>query len=65
MTLFDQIPVSTLEEIEVSVENLSGALLDKDKGEIKWKFNLDQSAKKDFELKYKIKYPKDKSLTIE
>jgi protocatechuate 3,4-dioxygenase beta subunit len=65
MTIFDQVPVSSLEEIEVSVENYSGALYNKENGEIKWKFNLEQSGKKDFDLKYKVKYPKDKILTID
>ncbi len=65
MILFDQVPVSTIEEIEVNIDNISGAVLNKDKGEVKWKFNLEQSGKKDFELKYKVKYPKDRTLTIE
>jgi Domain of unknown function (DUF4139)/N-terminal domain of unknown function (DUF4140) len=65
MILFDQIPVSTLEEIEVSVDNISGASLNKDKGEIKWKFNLEQSGHKEFELKYKVKYPKGRTLIVE
>lgn len=65
LTLFDQVPVSTLEEIEVTIDNISGAELNKDKGEVKWKLNLDPSTKKDFELKYRVKYPKDRNLVIE
>ncbi len=65
MILFDQVPVSTSEEIEVSVENTSGAALNKEKGELKWRFTLEPLAKKDMEIKYKVKYPKDKTLTVE
>jgi len=63
--LLDQIPVSTLEEIEVIPENLSGGTLDKEKGEVKWKFTLKPADKNELELKYKVKYPKNRNLTIE
>jgi hypothetical protein len=65
MVLYDQIPVSALEEIEVTKENLSGGDFNKESGEVKWKLKLDPSAKKDIDLKYKVKYPKDRNLTIE
>jgi len=65
MVVFDQVPVSTNEEIEVTTENISGAILNKEKGEVKWAFTLEPSAKKDLDLKYKVKYPKDRSLVIE
>ncbi|WP_419032626.1 DUF4139 domain-containing protein [Dysgonomonas gadei] len=63
--ILDQIPVSTTTEIEVNAENLSGADLNTDTGEVKWKMELNPSAKKELELKYKVKYPKDRNLTIE
>lgn len=63
--ILDQIPVSTTTEIEVNAENLSGADLNADTGEVKWKMELNPSAKKELELKYKVKYPKDRNLTIE
>jgi uncharacterized protein (TIGR02231 family) len=65
MVLFDQIPVSTLQEIEVSPEILSGGELEKENGEVKWKFTLPPSGKKEIELKYKVKYPNGKALTVE
>jgi uncharacterized protein (TIGR02231 family) len=65
MTLYDQVPVSTMAAIEVTVEDNTGAVFNKVNGEIKWKFILEGSNKKDFELKYKVKYPKDRALTIE
>lgn len=63
--LLDQLPVSTMEEIEVTPENLSGGILNKENGEVKWKFDLKPSDKKELELKYTVKYPKDRTLSIE
>lgn len=63
--LSDQIPVSTMEEIEVIPENLSGGILNKENGEIKWRFTLKPSTRNELELKYKVKYPKDRTLSIE
>ncbi len=65
MSLFDQIPVSTAQEIEVNPENISGAILNKESGEVKWKFTLQPAQKNEFELKYKVKYPKGRPLTVE
>lgn len=65
MVVFDQVPVSTLDEIKVEVQNFSGALFNPKNGEVKWEFLLEPSIKKEFELKYAVKYPKDKDLIIE
>ncbi len=63
--LLDQIPVSTISEIEVNTEKLSGGALNPETGEVKWKMELKPGDKKELELKYKVKYPKDRTLTIE
>lgn len=65
MLLLDQVPVSRLAEIEVNVEEVSGAKTNKDTGEIKWEFKLDPGNSKKVELKYSVKYPKNRNLTIE
>lgn len=65
MIILDQVPVSTIEEIEVSVQNDSGAKQDSETGEIKWEFELKPNDKKDFELKYSVKYPKYRNLIVE
>ncbi|HRG54260.1 MAG TPA: mucoidy inhibitor MuiA family protein [Bacteroidia bacterium] len=65
MQVYDQVPVSTNEEIEVITDKLSGAELNKESGEVKWKFKLESTAKKEFELKYKVKYPKERNLVIQ
>jgi hypothetical protein len=65
MVLLDQVPVSTSEEIEVDVQKTSGAKQDKATGEIKWEFELAPSTTTEFELRYAVKYPKNRILIIE
>lgn len=65
MIILDQIPVSTIEEIEVNVQNISGAKRNSETGEIKWEFELKPNDKKEFELKYSVKYPKYRNLIVE
>ncbi len=65
MIILDQVPISTIEEIEVNIQNISGAKLNPETGEIKWEFELNPNDKKEFELKYSVKYPKNKKLIVE
>ena len=65
MTILDQVPVSTIEEIEVNVQDISGAKHDTETGEIKWEFKLSPGSEKKFDLKYSVKYPKHKNLIVE
>jgi len=65
MVVYDQVPVSTLDEIKVEVAKNNGAHFNSKTGEIKWLFSLAPNSKKDFNLKYNVKYPKYRSLIIE
>jgi len=65
LVLLDQIPVSTNEEIEVSLLDKSGAQTDPETGELRWELKLDPGKQKDVTLKYAVKYPKYKRLIIE
>ncbi|MDR1454884.1 MAG: mucoidy inhibitor MuiA family protein, partial [Tannerella sp.] len=65
IVIFDQIPVSTLQEIEVNTENLSGGTLDGETGEVKWKLTLQPAQTSELDLRYRVKYPKGKSLFVE
>lgn len=65
MLIFDQVPVSTLEEIKVEISEISGAKHNLETGEIKWDFSIDPNETKKFELKYTVKYPKNRNLIIE
>jgi hypothetical protein len=65
MTVLDQVPVSTNQEIEVQLQNLSGGKLDTETGEVKWEFELEPGEQKVFDLKYVVKFPKQKNLIVE
>jgi len=65
MLIFDQVPVSTLEEIKVDIFEISGAKHNIETGEIKWNFSIEPNENKKFELKYSVKYPKNRNLIIE
>ena len=65
MIILDQVPVSMIEEIEVNIQNASGAKHDSETGEIKWEFKIGPASKMEFELKYSVKYPKNRNLTVE
>jgi uncharacterized protein (TIGR02231 family) len=65
MMVLDQIPVSTAEDIEVSLLNISGAKHDTETGKLKWEFTLKPVDKKEIDLKYSVKYPKFRNLIVE
>jgi hypothetical protein len=65
LTVTDQIPVSTMEEIEVNPVNLSNGSLEPETGKVKWEFQLKPAEKKEIELKYSVRYPRTKKLIIE
>lgn len=65
MIILDQVPVSTTEEIEVNIQDISGAKHDLETGEIKWEFRLKPSETKELDLKYSVRHPKNKNLFVE
>lgn len=65
LTIMDQIPVSTHRDIDVRLEEKSGAELEEDTGMLKWTFDLAPSAGKKLEFRYVVRYPKDKKLILE
>ena len=65
ITIEDQIPVSTKEEIKVEVETLSAGKLDDKTGKIKWDLKVLPSQNKLLKLKYSVKYPKNSTLIID
>lgn len=65
LMILDQIPVATLEEIEIKDLKYSGAKHTLETGEIKWEFTLEPHAKKDVELRYTVKYPKYQNLILD
>lgn len=63
--VIDQLPVPSVEEISLITEELSEGAYDKKSGKIEWICDLKPLEKKEFELRYTVKYPKNKSLKIE
>ena len=61
----DQVPVSQNSSIEVEIQDLSGAQLDKLTGKVTWKMALKPGDDKKVELKYLVKYPKNQSVIIQ
>ncbi len=65
ITVFDQLPVSTNSEIEVSVIELSNGQFNKQKGEITWKMEVASRETKELLLQYEVKYPKKRKINLD
>ncbi|MFW5656623.1 MAG: DUF4139 domain-containing protein [Bacteroidota bacterium] len=63
--VMDQVPVSTLEEIEIDVQKTSGASHKQETGNLTWMFSLKPGEEESVELRYSVKYPKHRNLVIE
>jgi uncharacterized protein (TIGR02231 family) len=64
IVIIDQIPVTTNTEIEIEALDLSKGKLDEKTGFVEWNFKLKPKESKSFELKYRVKHPKDKILYL-
>lgn len=62
--VLDQVPVSQDSDIEVSTEEKSEADKNDLTGELKWTFNVDPNQSKTIDLRFSVKYPKNKPITI-
>jgi uncharacterized protein (TIGR02231 family) len=63
--IVDQIPVSSMKDIEVEPVDLSGGSLDAESGKVWWNIKLNANESKELILKYSVKYPKDRRVIIE
>ena len=67
ITVFEQIPVSQNEQIEVKLPRISprniSDELDKSKGYLRWKFELKPNKKEEITYTYEIKYPESYQIT--
>ncbi|MDR0559969.1 MAG: mucoidy inhibitor MuiA family protein [Prevotellaceae bacterium] len=61
----DQIPVSTDKEIKVEAINISDATKDNDTGKLTWRLNLKPAESQSMNVKYSVKYPKNKKVILE
>lgn len=60
----DQVPVSTIKDIQVEPMELSGGKINTDTGEVIWKTEMKPGETKELILKFSVKYPKDKTVII-
>ncbi|MDZ7715411.1 MAG: mucoidy inhibitor MuiA family protein [Balneolaceae bacterium] len=65
LELIDQIPVSTNEDIQVSVGEKSGAIVEKETGKVTWILNITPGQAVQKELRYEIEYPSGKEIQRE
>lgn len=64
LTIEDQIPVSSLEEIKVTMGENSNAEYDEELGYLKWKRDIPSKETQKFKFTYTLKYDKDKQLAL-
>jgi uncharacterized protein (TIGR02231 family) len=64
VTLIDQIPLSTVDEMEIEVDELTGGTLNKETGIVEWKLTLKPGEQIKKKLTYKVKIPKDQSVNL-
>jgi len=65
LTIEDQLPVATNSDITVEKQELSKAKLDETMGKLTWQFLLQPNEQKKIDLKYQVKYPKNRPVNIE
>jgi TonB-dependent SusC/RagA subfamily outer membrane receptor len=64
LLLKDQYPISTDKDIEDELLESSGATVDRDTGILLWRVELAPGESRQYRISYSIKYPKDKTLSI-
>ncbi len=60
----DQFPISTNKDIEVEQIEKSGAKYNETSGKLSWEFDLKSRESKKLEMKYSVKYPKNKRIEL-
>ncbi len=65
ITVHDQIPVSTRDEITVTPQEISGGNLNRTTGEISWDLTIPAGSTRELEMRYEVKYPKKERIILE
>jgi uncharacterized protein (TIGR02231 family) len=63
LVLEDQIPLTSTNEIEITVDEMSGAKYDAESGKLTWDMDLGAGKKREVVLKFTVKYPKKKVIS--
>ncbi len=61
----DQIPVSTTDQIEVTLEQSRGASYDEATGKLRWELKMGFGDKKEIGFRYTVKHPKNMAVRLE
>lgn len=65
ISLLDQVPVSTRQEIRVNIDESSGAVIDQERGLVSWRMNIEPGSQRKLNLKYSVSYPRNQQLVLE
>ena len=65
LSIEDQIPVSTSSEVTVEKLEMSNAKVDETTGTLTWELELQANEKKELQMKYLVKYPRNKPVRLE
>jgi uncharacterized protein (TIGR02231 family) len=63
LNIYDQFPLSTQKEIEITTGETSGAKHNKETGKLDWEMEVPAGESKVLKFNYSVKYPKDKTIT--
>ncbi len=61
----DQYPISTNEEIEVTLESAKGAEVDKETGKLRWALAIAPNQSEKLSFRYSVRFPKKKRVILE
>ena len=65
LSIEDQIPVSNSSEVTVEKLEMSNAKVDETTGKLTWELQLQPNEKKELQMKYLVKYPRNKPVRLE
>jgi len=65
LVVFDQIPLSTSDQVEVKLAKSKGAKFDEKTGELKWELELAANTSEEIGFQYSVKHPKKMALALE
>ena len=61
----DQVPVSQNSGIDVELQDISGAEINKETGKLSYNLTLNSQAEKQMRIKYQVKYPKNQLVIVQ
>ncbi|MEM1134203.1 MAG: DUF4139 domain-containing protein [Bacteroidota bacterium] len=65
LTIYDQMPVSSISDISIQVNETSAGLYNEKSGEVTWKLQLAPNEQKELKIAYEVKYPKREKVILE